>query len=239
MKRTAPVAALCAWIVAGCVAHHPRDLRLVSVEAVDSREVAEIGTLVPTGSPPTYDPYHEFLTALLLRSAEGGPPVTPADMEPYFRRQKNNQAFKNAKQKKPMLKIAFTSKENLFEYVKTRKSNLSLRPFHCDRGPETIPWGGPVYARGLDLSGPPQFYSIALEEAETLTYYAYLDLSYDYLKRGVRKQFDWRSTPEDLCFRVGGGWFHNMHESNVVAIPKAVIAEALKALPAALLRPAP
>lgn len=239
MKSKASVAALCACIVAGCVAYHPRDIAVVSVEAVDNREVAELGAPVPTGSPPAYVPYHEFLSTLLLKSAEGGPPVTPADMEPYFRRQKNNQAFKNAKEKKPILKIAFTSKENLFEYVKARKSHLSFRPFHCARGPEMIPWGGAVYARGLDLSVAPQFYSVALEEGETLTYYAYLSLSYNYLNYGVRKQFDWQTTPEDLCFRVGGGWIHNLHESNVAVIPKAAIAEALKVLPPAYRSPRP
>ena len=192
-----------------------------------------------TGSPPAYDPYRVFLDALLLKSAEGGPPVTPADMEPYFRQAEDNLAFKNAKRKIPILKITFTSMDNLFEYVKARKSNLRFRPFHCARGPELIPWGGSVYTRGLDLGAIPEFYSVALDEGQTLTYYAYLRLSYDYLESGVRKQFDWRATPEDLCFRVRGGWIHNLHESNTAVIPKAAIAEALKDLPPAYRRPRP
>ena len=234
MRSMASVAALCACIVAGCVAHHPRDLALVSVEAVDNREVAEIGTPDPTGRHRSVDPYRLFLEA--VRARKGPSPITPEDMEPYFRQAKGTQWFRDAKEKAPRLKITFTTEENLLEYMKRRETNVAFRAFHCGRGTRSIAsWGGSVYTRGLNISfGRIEDYAIDLEEGERLNFYSYLSLSYDHFRSGVRKQFDWRRTPEDVCFDIHGGWLDGLYKSNIVVIPAAEIAKALNALPPAL-----
>ena len=77
-------------------------------------------------------------------------------------------------------------------------------------------------------------YAIELEEGEVLTYYAYLEVFYDFTGVSSYEQFDLRTEPEDVCFRVRGGWIGNAHKSNVVVIPKEDIVEALKGLPPAL-----
>ena len=207
-------------------------MTVVSAEAVDYRDVAELPAPVPTGSPPTYDPYQTFLVTLVEK---GKSPITPEDVAPYFRQQATNRSFKNAKPSRPLIKVTFTSDENLLKYAEHGYFELRFRPYLCDRPGENPAWGwSNIFWRGLDLGRRYLNYSFELKEGEKLHYYAYLELSYEYLERGVRKQFDWRKTPGDVCFRVGRGWFGNWHLQNVAVIPKAAITEALNNLPPSL-----
>lgn len=95
--------------LSGCIAIGPKDLAIVSIKTVDYREQAELPAPPKAGSMKMINPYRDFLFS--LSEEKGEEPITPNDIEVYFRQQENNQSFKNAKQKKPFLKIEFSSKK--------------------------------------------------------------------------------------------------------------------------------
>lgn len=227
---------LLAWIysllISGCMANYPNDVALVSVKVVDYREQPELPTRVESGSTRSIDPYRDFLLALSKK--KGNEPITPSDIDVYFVQQSKNEFFKNSKQNKPLLKIEFTSKENLHEYTRSKHYPLSIVPYFCKRPGSTVSLGGPlVFWRGLEIGGPLN-YAIQQKKGESLTYYAFLNVVYDFAGPSSYEHFDLRTNPEDVCFQLRGGSTGFGFESNVVEIPNAEIVKALMDLPPTL-----
>jgi hypothetical protein len=58
-----------------------------------------------------------------------------------------------------------------------------------------------------------------------------LDVAFSAKQPSTHESFDLRAHPEDICFRVGGGFAGRGFKSNVVVIPKAEIIKALEQMP--------
>lgn len=219
--------------LSGCFASYPKDVAIVSIKTVDYREQAELPAPPRTGSIKAIDPYRDFLFS--LSEEKGKEPITPNDVEAFFRQQENNQSFKNAKQQKPLLKVEFSSKENLYEFIKGKSYTLSIVPYFCNRPESTVRLGWPyVYWRGLNISAFPLNYVIQQKEGDIIAYYAFLNVVYDFTGTTSYERFDLRTNPEDVCFQLKGGSMGFGFESNTVVIPKAEIVKALKDLPPTL-----
>ena len=219
--------------LSGCVASYPKDVAIVSIKTVDYREQAELPAPPEKGSIKAIDPYRDFLFS--LSDKKGNEPITSNDIEAYFRQEENDQSFKNSKQKKPILKIEFSSKENLYEFIKDKNYTLSIVPYFCNRPDSTVHLGWPyVYWRGLNISAFPLNYAIQQKNGEALTYYAFLNVVYDFTGTTSYESFDLRTDPEDVCFQLKGGSMGFGFKSNTVVLPKAEIVKALKDLPPTL-----
>jgi len=215
--------------LSGCVTNYPKDVSIVSIKTVDYREQAELPAPPKTGSIKEIDPYRDFLFS--LSEEKGAKPITPNDVEAYFRQQENNQSCKTTKQHKPLLKIEFSSKENLYEFIKGKSYTLSVDPYFCNRPESIVSLGGPyVYWRGLNVSIFTLNYVIQQKEGEAFTYYAFLNVVYDFTGTTSYERFDLRTNPEDICFQLKGGSMGFGFESNTVVILKAEIVKALKDL---------
>jgi hypothetical protein len=218
--------------MSGCVADYPQDIAIVSIKVVDNREQAELPAPPMPGSIKAVDPYRDFLFS--LSDEKGVEPITPADIEVYFRNQESNQSFKNAKQQKPLLKVTFQSKENLSNYIRSKSYTLSVVPFFCDRPDVSIRWGSPyVYWRGLNVSAPLN-YAVKSGDNDMFTYYAYLNAVDDFSGPSSYQKFDLRKNPEDICVQLKGGSMGMGFQSNVVEISKEEVISVLKELPSTL-----
>jgi len=200
----------------------------VSVQTVDYRDQAELPAPPKVGSVKLVDPYRDFLFALSEKKGEVS--IDPSDIAVYFRRQENNQSFKNAKQKRFLLKVAFTSKENLHEFSRSKSYPLSMVPYFCKRPEAIVNLSSPrVFWQGLEVSAPLK-YAVQQGEGELLTYYAFLNVTYEFTGPSSYERFDLRKNPEDICLQLRGGNMGIGFESNVVVIHKEKITEALKNL---------
>ncbi len=222
-----------ALLLGGCIENYPKDIAVVSIKAVDYREQAELPAPPIKGTIKAIDPYRDFLFA--LSEEKGKEPITPGDIEVYFRQQEHNKSFKNAKRQKPMLRVEFVSKENLHEFAKSKSYPVSIVPYFCDRPKTIVDLGGPrVFLQGLNVGGIPYNYAIQRENGKSLTYYAFLNVVYDFAGPSSYEHFDLRTNPEDVCFQLKGGAMGFGFESNVVMIPRAETIKALSNLPTAL-----
>ncbi len=219
--------------VSGCIANYPKDVVIVSIKVVDYREQVELPAPPKTGSIKAIDPYRDFLFS--ISEKKGDKPIGPSDVEAYFRQQKNNQSFKYAKQKKLLLKIEFSSKENLHEFIKDKNYTLSMVPYFCRQPDSIVDLGWPyVYWRGLNISAFPLKYDIQQKNSGSLTYYAFLNVMHIPSEISSYESFDLRANPKDICFQLKGGSMGIGFESNTVVIPKIEIFKALNNLPPAL-----
>lgn len=235
MKNILSTVLVCAFLLSGCIANYPKDIAISSIQAVDNREQAELPAPPIKGTIKAIDPYRDYLFA--LSEKKGKEPITSDDIEAYFQQQKNNQSFKNTKRQKPLLKVEFTSKENLHEFAKSKSYPVSIVPYFCDRPKTIVNLGGPrVFLQGLRVGGIPYNYAIQQEKGESLTYYAFLNVVYDFAGPSSYEHFDLRTNPEDICLQLKGGSKGVGFESNVAVISKVEIIKALKDLPPALRR---
>ena len=127
----------CIFVLSSCVTNNPKDVAVESITVVDNREQAELPP------PPAKDPfkskypYREFL--LGLSEAKGKDPIRPEDMAAYFREQEVNQAFKKAKPRKPLLRVEFTSQENIHQFARDNSHQVAVWPYFCERSKELLP----------------------------------------------------------------------------------------------------
>lgn len=220
-------------VLSGCVANYPKDIAVVSIKVVDRREQAELPAPPEPGAFKLNNPYRDFLQS--LSKAKGDELITPEDISVYFQRQESNQSFKNKKPRNPLFKIKFTSKENLHKYAVSKGFPVSVTPFFCDRPDISVLLGGPqLFWKGLIIGGIPYNYSMEIEKGKVFTYYAFLDVADNFTGPSSYERFDLRTSPEDICFQLKGGFAGRGFESNVVVIPKANIIKALEKMPPGL-----
>jgi len=219
------------FILSGCVTNHPKDVAILSIKVVDEREQAELPPTPAADSFKSKHPYRDFLFA--LSEAKGDEPIKPEDMAVYFREQGANQTFKNSKPQKPLLRVEFTSNGNLYQFAKENSYPVAIWPYFCKRPEELIPRNGRVYWNGLDV-GAPLNYEMWKNGDEPFVYYTFLDVAFSAKQPSSHESFDLRTDPEDICFRVGGGFAGRGFKSNAVVIPKAEIIKALEQMPPAL-----
>jgi hypothetical protein len=215
------------------VSTYPKDIKFISIETVDYREQAELPAPPKMGEIKAFDPYRDFLFS--LSEEKKTEPITPRDIESFFKMQGHIQALKSAKEKKPILKIEFSSKENLYEFVNKKSYTLVFMPYFCNRPQEIVNLGWPnVYWNGLNISAFPLKYDVQQKNDEPFIYYAFLNVVYDFTGQTSYKRFDLRSNPEDVCFQIKGGGVGQGFKSNVVDISKNEIVKALEKLPPTL-----
>lgn len=213
--------------------YYPTDLELISVTAVDYKELTEIGWKHD-------DPYGNFIRTLYVKRK--GEIIRRSDVEPTFLSPLAKR-LKSIKPHRPMLRVEFKSKENLAKYVYKNDFTLSLQGYFCGHYYQltdrvAVQLGGPVYWGPFNLSWPMN-YMIEQEAGEPITYRTYMAVELSPNSRDPDRphdSFDFRDKPRDVCFFLVGGAAPapTGFKSNKVKIPKAVIEEALKDLPPAL-----
>lgn len=218
----------CIFFLNGCVANYPKDIAVVSIKVVDGREQSELPAPPAPGVFRSNDPYRDFLFS--LSEDKGKKVISPSDISVYFQRQSSNESFKNAKPQKPVLKLEFTSKENLHEFARKDGYSVAIWPYFCNRSGELMPRHGRVYWNGLDV-GAPLNYEMWKDGDGLFVYYTFLDVAFVAKQPSSYESFDLRADPEDICFRVGGGFAGRGFKSNVVMIPRTDIIESLKKMP--------
>ncbi len=230
MRNTLFIWLVCIFVLTGCVTNYPKDIAVVSIKVVDRREQTELPPPPAADSFKSINPYRDFLFA--LSEAKDGKPIKPEDMAVYFREQETNQSFKNAKPQKLLFRVKFTSKENLHKFARDHSYSVGVWPYFCDRSQDSIPWRSEPYWHGL-VVGAPLKYEMQKKDG-VFVYYVFLDVSFTAKQPSSYESFDLRTHPEDICFRVGGGFAGRGFKSNVVVIPKLEIIKALKNLRPAL-----
>lgn len=230
MRNTLFVWLSCIFVLSGCVTNYPKDIAVVSIKMVDRREQAELPPPPALDSFKSINPYREYLLA--LSKAKGEEPIKPEDMAAYFREQGTNQAFKNSKPQKPLFRVEFASKENLHKFARDNSYPVAIWPYFCGRPKAQVSLGTEVFWKGLDI-GAPLNYEMQKND-EVFVYYTFLNVTFAAKHPSSYESFDLRTHPEDICFRVGGGFAGRGFKSNVVVIPKADIIKALEQMPPAL-----
>jgi hypothetical protein len=141
------------------------------------------------------------------------------------------------------LEVTFLSRMNVPDFAKRNGYGTSARPYFCDRPDldETVAAYGvywynwqavvrPDEGFFLDPTGP-----VAPVRAPDgrYVYRLFFYAQGDEYGPGHHPShsFNLRAEPHDICFYVAGGAFGVGHRSNVVKVPKAAIAAALRDLP--------
>ncbi|WP_147385749.1 hypothetical protein [Oleomonas cavernae] len=196
-------------LFSGCIEHHPDDLAYASIQSVDWQDQTE---MPGPGASSLSGLVDSTTLALMGDSVMGGD-----------------------KPSRPLLKVEFTSVENLPRFVKEQNyASLGAHAYYCDHPEEgtrlsftTIYWRGhrlsPLERDGIQRD--PQISN------KKITYYIYLDVKVDDRPKDIPPQlaFDFRRKPENVCFYLSGG--NNIgfgFKSNIVVIPKDKIADALR-----------
>lgn len=215
---------LAVFSLSGCIVNYPKDIAVISIKSLDYREQAELAVSYGSHSLEFNDPYSDFLFA--LSEKKGKVPITSGDIKVYFQKQDGDQAFKNAKMQKPLLKIEFVSKVNLYKYVRKNGYTLLAESYFCRRPKASVLLSWPsVYWKGLNVSIPLNY---DIQESEMLTYYFFLNMAYNYTGPSSYEHYDLRANPEDVCFQLRGGSIGIGYKSNIAVISQKDIVEALK-----------
>lgn len=228
MRNTLFVWLFCIFVLTGCITNYPKDIAVVSIKVVDNREQAELPVPPAADEFRPTNPYRDFLLA--LAESKGDKPIKPDDMAVYFSKQETNQSFKNAKPQKLLFRLEFSSKENLHQFARDHSYPVGVRPYFCARPDDLINWRSKPFWNGLAV-GMPWNYEMQKKDG-VFVYYFFLDVSYTVKSpTSSYESFDLRTHPEDICFRVSGGFAGRGYKSNNVVVPKFEIIKALKNLP--------
>lgn len=199
---------LVALLLGGCISTNtPGDLTMLSVQSVDWRDQDE---LPGPGVSPALGMVRDRDLALMGQSITGG-----------------------EKPHRPLLKIEFTSTTNLSKFVIVNSYNLGNTAFLCDRRKDSAGLSFPdIYWHGIRL-GEHEFDPIERHSdaaGAPITYYIFIDVAREKVvpSKPPREGFDLRQNPENVCFYLAGGNESGRgYRSNMVTIPKDVIAAAL------------
>ena len=97
-------------------------------------------------------------------------------------------------------------------------NEVGVWPYFCDRPQDSIPWRSELYWNSLAVSAPLKYEM--QKKSGVFAYYVFLDVAFTAKQPSSYESFDLRTHPEDICFRVGGGFAGRGFKSNVVVIPK-------------------
>lgn len=206
--RLLPVLTL---ILGGCVSTSIRDLAVVSVEAVDYHDQAEMPT--PSAAGLT-----GFMTDQQIVEYGLG---NPYEERPH----------------RLILKATFTSETNLARFVRDNGYNLGTGAHFCGRENEEVFLSFmDAYWRGINVARPGDDPSNQIDQSgeKPITYYFFLEAVRDKsIRPGSSSEvlFNLRERPEDVCFDLAGGNAPFGFRSNVVTIPKEMITSALQKVP--------
>ena len=175
MRNTLFIWLVCIFVLTGCVTNYPKDIAVVSIKVVDRREQAELSPPPAKDSFKSKHPYRDFLLA--LAEAKGEEPIRPEDMAVYFQEQEVNQVFKNAKPREPLLKVEFSSQENIHQFARDNSYPVAIWPYFCNRPKEPVILGTIVFASGLDI-GAPFKYEMWKDDNGLFIYYSFLNVSF-------------------------------------------------------------
>jgi len=204
---------LIAFVLGGCISTNtPGDLSLMSVQAVDWQDQAE---MPGPGASPAIGMVKDSEIVRMGQSVIGG--------------------------KKPhrlILKIVFSSATNLSKFAADHSYNLGSDAYFCNHPKKGIGLVFPdIYWNGLRL-GPLEADPIQRNTNETgapIEYYFFINVARKKVVPSIPPQegFDLWQKPEDICFYLAGGNGSGFgYKSNVAVIPKDMIAAALKNAPA-------
>lgn len=211
--RAVPLMSVMLLMCSSCASVSIEDVTLSSVRAVDYHDETELPV------PGDLRPYIADMAAnpAILRappSSAGLPPLKTAE-RPH----------------RALLKVEFTSRIDLSKV--DFADNLSTKTFFCRRSDANVLLGGVhIYSNHHVV---PSGYNEPIETSNTATgalytYYTFISVARNEPGGGkpVYESFDLRRNPEDVCFRLVGGEYRAFgYRSNIVSIPKALIARAL------------
>lgn len=190
----------------GCTATYPTDIKLVKLQLVDYKYQKEL--------PPPYTKPKEYTKEWMKKIKL---PVG-----------KLNYGSKN-KPHKPLLRIEFSSNENLAEIVTIKNYPLGFESYFCKFTPHPVLLGGTsIFWDRINLSyimDNPIHKNIV---NTPITYYTYLNIYHNFQGPSSFKNFDLRDKPMDVCLRLRGGVWGFGYESNELVIPKAEIIKILE-----------
>lgn len=210
------IACILASLVMGCTSESIHDLALKSVTVVDSHDQAELN--------------YDSMRMILARMA-GDPTVVRdprlANLDP--RRERVHEW---------LVKAEFTSGTDL---SRARYSdNLGSEIFFCHRPDAHTLLPTPyVYSNGSIVPSGKDMHLPRDTEPNVrplFTYYVYFRVARNDAETASKpplESFDLRKNPEDVCLRMVGGEYRGLgYYSNTIVVPRDMVAEVLKNLPA-------
>jgi hypothetical protein len=157
------------------------------------------------------DPFIAGLERLIGREAAENSPLRRREERPHLLQ----------------LRIEFSSTADLWDVAQSG-ANVSLEIFFCSRPNDDALIGGPeVYSGGEEILMDERPHGQSAINRER-TYYFYADVARKEYSGSPRIGFDFRSGPEDVCFRVREGWTLWVRKSDVAHLPRSDIESALR-----------
>lgn len=220
---------LCLFLLAGCVAEYPKDMKLVSVVPMNMQEVPNFGTLdeVSSFSPHGQQSYGIYYWWAVEQKAIKGQIIGKKDLEPFLAN------YQPSIFKRKLLKVGLKTKENLFgEPMTTDRFRYGIHAYFCNRPTINVQVGSFF----IEDSGVPFLGDVPIVK-DNEGFYTYYKFIVTQRKLGGsitgKVDVDLQNDPEDVCFAVKGRNIFGFGTrggpvSNEVVLSKEIIEKALR-----------